>query len=466
MQGPDFGKWKSAIPEGVRAISIALLLMVLGGCAPYQQYRLDYDLCQIGSDVAAGNCGNHARQRFETPDNSGFTLSFIEFDDQGSLWDRGQMTTVLDALAADAARGDLLVLVFVHGWKHSAAPGDRDITTFRQVLGRISENEAYIARLTGQPARRVAGVYLGWRGGSVPVPVVENLTFWNRKKTAEKVGHGDVTEVLSRLEKIKRDRGSIDGDYGAVRLVVVGHSFGGLVVHTALAQILANRFVVTTGPDGVEGDIQNFGDLVVLINPAFEAQLYASLRDMSTERGNYFDSQLPVLAILTSEADRATGYAFPAGRRLSTLFERARSVERWNAVTQDYELIDENAANIAAVGHFEPYRTHRLYPAPGSADGQVAPMSSRESLDSALTAARAWQKDAPGSRIPFGRLVLERESDTAARNPYLVVQVDRDIIPDHNDIDDPRVIEFVSQLIMISTVPDTQKGRLYRAFAP
>ena len=48
------------------------------------------------------------------------------------------------------------------------------------------------------------------------------------------------------------------------------------------------------------------------------------LSDMSTARGTYFASQLPVMAILTSEAEYATRYAFPAGRFFSTLLEKDR----------------------------------------------------------------------------------------------------------------------------------------------
>ena len=33
------------------------------------------------------------------------------------------------------------------------------------------------------------------------------------------------------------------------------------------------------------------------INPAFEAELFSSLSDMSLERATYFESQLPVLAV-------------------------------------------------------------------------------------------------------------------------------------------------------------------------
>ena len=62
---------------------------------------------------------------------------------------------------------------------------------------------------------------------------------------------------------------------------------------------------------------------------------------MSTERGTYFQTQLPVLAVLTSEADEATGRAFPAGRWFSTLFEKTRQMQRDNGVTGETETIEQ-----------------------------------------------------------------------------------------------------------------------------
>ena len=55
--------------------------------------------------------------------------------------------------------------------------------------------------------------------------------------------------------------------------------------------------------------------------------------------------------------------------------------------------------------------------------------------------------------------VLERRESTAGRNPYMVIKVDGDIIPDHNDIDDDRVLMFLSQLILLSSQSDDPKLR-------
>ncbi len=435
-----------------RFLMLLLALAGLAACAPFQQYRTVYpDVCVSPTPEPSAECERHALQRLPTGNGRNYLLGFIEFDDQGQLWDRKQMAAVTGALAGEAGTRPLLMVVFVHGWKHSAAPGDANIETFRRVLADLSDSEAQIARLTGEEPREVAGVYLGWRGGSVTMPLLQELTFWDRKNTAQKVGHGGVTEVLSRLETIKYAKESIEPGRSRTRLVVVGHSFGGAVVHTALRQVLENRFVQTTGPAGVQSNVAGFADLVVLINPAFEAMQFAPLSDMSTERGTYFDTQLPVVLELTSEADYATRYAFPAGRWFSTWFEKTREHDRWNAVTRQSETIAEAKSNITAVGHFSPYRTHRLYPRVERERGELRQLGANESVQLFLQSSADWMHDRPGSTIAFGEVTLERNARSAGRNPYLLVYVDRQLIRDHNDIADPRVIEFVKQLILIST---------------
>src|SRR5215217_1788706 len=91
-----------------------------------------------------------------------------------------------------------------------------------------------------------------------------------------------------------------------------------------------------------------------LLSRALATLSFTPLSDMSTERKEYPDSQLPVLAILTSENDWATRYAFPIGRAISTLFDRTEDKsrqDRFNPATSKGEVIDENQANFTAVGH-------------------------------------------------------------------------------------------------------------------
>jgi hypothetical protein len=437
---------------GTLITGVIVTVLMFSGCAPHKLYRTDTEICV--SDMPGAKCKDKALQELKDParPDAGYLLGFIEFDDQGQVFEREQMDAVVKALNERAARQDLLIVVFVHGWKHSAAPGDGNIATFRQGLERLSELESRVSRQTGAEERQVVGVYLGWRGGSVTLPGVKELTFWDRKNTAHKVGHGGVTEVLSRLELVRKtkDATSDGGGRSRTRLVVIGHSFGGALVYSALSQILMSGFVDTVGPAGASTDVKGFGDLVVLINPAFEATRFAPLSDMANERPSYFSSQLPVIAVLTSEADDATKRAFPIGRWFSTFFEKHRKEARRNGVTGEEEMIDQRRANITAVGHFAPYRTHDLRATDEEAAVTTEPPSAEASVERFFSVSNSWERDAPGSEIEFEGSVLKRTSNSAGRNPYLVVGVSKELIRDHNDLDDPRIASFIRQLILIA----------------
>lgn len=438
--------------EAIRTLCIVTTASFLVGCLPLKMYRTDYSVC--ASADADASCATHALQEHKAadPTKPGYTLGIVELDDQGQLFDRAQMQAVLDKIYEIAAveEQDYLNVVFVHGWKHSAAPYDDNLKTFRAALLRLSEKEYAVSEATGARPRKVVGVYIGWRGGSVSAPVLKELTFWDRKNTAHEVGHGGVTEVLNRLDAIRRTKDSLANEQGSrSRLVIIGHSFGGAIVYSALGQILESRFIRTVGPAAVANDAEGFGNLVVLINPAFEAGRFSSLSDMSLERGSYFKSQLPVLAVLTSEKDNATKIAFPAGRRLSTLFEKERKIERYNPVTKQKEVIDERDTNVVAIGHYKPYRTHYLS-ATSEATEAVQATSRKEAAQSVLHASQRWEDDAPGSQIYFPGSLLKRTDNSAGRNPYLVVQVDPRLIRDHNDISDRRVAEFITHLILVA----------------
>ena len=448
-----------------RIAPLFCLMLLVAGCAPFKQYRTQYDLCINPTPAFSENCTTHALQQLPSANgDTNYLLGFAEFDDQGQLWDRQQMWAVMDKFATTAAQQDLLMVVFVHGWNHSAAPGDLILEKFRAVLSKLSESEALVSRQTGLPARKVAGLYLGWRGGSISVPGINGVTFWERKNTAGKVGHGGVPEVLSRLEQLKQDKDSTMQGKSATRLAIVGHSFGAEIVYSALAPVLANRFVLSTGPAGQQSNAGGFGDLVVLINPAFESELFASLSDMSTERGMYFKSQLPVMAVLTSDADYATRFAFPLGRFFSTVFEEEHDAHRFNATTRQHETIAEGKGNMIALGHFQPYETHKLYPSGTLRRSEVQELAAMDSMRSAMSVSNAWENDKPSSKIPLAGLMLERSTSSAGRNPYLVIKASDQLITEHNDIDDPRIIEFIKQLIIVSTQPGAQKASMTKSF--
>eukprot|EP01013_Petalomonas_cantuscygni_P027502 TRINITY_DN504_c0_g1_i3.p1 TRINITY_DN504_c0_g1~~TRINITY_DN504_c0_g1_i3.p1 ORF type:complete len:458 (+),score=14.45 TRINITY_DN504_c0_g1_i3:177-1550(+) len=419
--------------NGTRLAFIIAIVLSLSACISHQRYRTESGLCISANPL--DECAQHSLQVFQSPNaiDEKYHLGFVEFDDQGQLWDREQLREVIGQVNTLAANQDLLMVVFVHGWKHSAQAGDSNISSFRESLRRLSALESAMSTKTGVPSREVVGIYLGWRGGSVSLPGLKELTFWERKNTAHKVGRGGATELLSRLElvqKTKRAQALADGKPHRTRFVVVGHSFGGALVFSAMSEILENGFVQTHGPDAVVSDTVGFADLVVLINPAFEAARYATLSDMANERRRYFESQLPVLAVLTSEDDDATGLAFPLGRWFSTLFETERDAQRLNPVTGESEVIEQGG------------------------------FSASTAVQTFVAASKGWEADKPGSRIPFEGAVLERTDSSAGRNPYLNIRVDGELIRDHNDIYDPRIASFIRQLILISSQSQDEEDRV------
>jgi len=257
-------------------------------------------------------------------------IQFVEFDEFGNLESRTQLTQAL-AAAEVVAKGGGLVTVYIHGWHHNAAPGDSDIKNFKKLVFE-SPND-----------KRGLGIYVGWRGDSINANSMLGkipsymFTFWGRKSTAHNIGNGGgVTELLRSLSDIRTDN-------QISRLLVIGHSFGGAIVYTSLSDGIAESIRRDTQAGK---DYPPIADLVVLINPAFEAMrlrpLYGYARNYS-----YPDSQAPRLMIITSEADSATRFWFKVGRKLSTL-------------TQAYPDCPYAQQDSTAVGHYDPYITHNL----------------------------------------------------------------------------------------------------------
>lgn len=220
----------------------------------------------------------------------------------------------------------------------------------------------------------------------------------------------------------------------------MGHSFGGAVVYSATSQILASRFIDSREKKGFTDTAKGFGDLVVLLNPAFEALRYSPLYDLAQSRCGYFDNQRPRLAILTSEADKATKFAFPAGRIFSTLFETHNSIERKDC---GYSLsLNERKADITTVGHFTPLISHTLTPAKNKSAQLVALYDNVETI---------WAAQKKGTSTQFGSTILTHLDKTVPRNPYLNIKVSKELISDHNDIFGNEVMDFLRLLIMLST---------------
>ncbi len=403
-----------------------------------------------------------------------YYLSFVEFDDQGWFADREQMEALFALLAElEQKKTEALIYVYAHGWKHNASACDSNVVCFSRLLERTDLAEQGLRQ---ENRRQVVGVYLGWRGLPFTAGPLTNVSFWTRKEAAARVGRGGVFELLVRLRDYRNSRQAsdteaVDTDPDKTQLVITGHSFGGLVIYSALSHALMEGAAKATYPDGVarHEPAKSFGDFVMLVNPAFEGSLYEPLFRIATDPDRSYDAekQRPVMMIVTSEADSATGKAFPMGRTLGTLFQHATTPG------------PQKKSMRQAIGHDDRYLTHRLqikegvHPEPdrkpAKAESECGcpfldrskvwdPAEITRIIQALLEAAGLGEGggDRAGEQGLKGELSYGAEVDLAPRcelksarsYPYLVVRTGGPIIPNHNAIYSERFIDF-SQLFLL-----------------
>jgi pimeloyl-ACP methyl ester carboxylesterase len=448
----------------VSTLVVAILTLFFSGCTDLKQYRTDYS----NRDIAASPT-NSPSCALEVTTN--YVLGFVECDDQGWFWDVRQMHTVINRFIEEDARTNLLMVVFVHGWKHNASFDDDNAKMFRTNLTELAEMER---RLNPRP-RRIAGVYVGWRGLSNKAWLLKELTFWDRKNTAQEVGRGGITSLYAALEDLRNNsRGNLHRDRRqvATQLIVVGHSFGGALTYSALAPLLVERAIQSDPVTHTQGAVRGFGDLVVLINPAFEAARFEVLYGITTNRPTYLTNQSVNLAIFTSKSDDATKVAFPIGRWFSTFWEKYRDG-------------GQKKANRIAVGHFGPFTTHDLVPftnlnvkAASSMPGKPKPgptikskqykghetiQESVEQVNRIKDQIRRHQetsvKEMPDRSYEFSAAKLIPCRTNILHMPVINVSVDHSIIPNHGDIDTQAFLTFLREFVAAFTTDELMPRR-------
>ena len=323
-----------------------------------------------------------------------YDLSIVEFDDQGRCYDRGQMEAVEAHLAAlQQASRDVIVLVFVHGWKHDARSDDENLSRFRILLAQASAYER-LETPAGATPRPVLGVFVGWRGMSAfgPVDAVANATFWDRQTAGHRVATGSVRELFGRLRTYRERRRDAGGH---PLLVIAGHSFGGMIVFSALAQSLVEAACAPS--DHV---VTSFADLVLLINPAFEAARYLPVYDIVTSPGFQArtTAQLPVFLCVQARNDQPVGTWFPIGNSGRKADEATIGDLERDCVTH-------------AIGFVPAFHTHGL--------------------------------EGPGGGKPF---VLTPE-EIHRPNPFWVVEAAKEVIDGHGGIWEPSFRLFVASIV-------------------
>jgi len=268
------------IPHSYFVIALSL---VFAGCAPMTAFY--------------SNSVSHPKNSIQQKD--GNTLSFVEFGEQGSYQDPTQIENTLELIKSTQRP---LVVTYVHGWQNNAKSGDAE--KFSSLLRDLSES-----KIVRNAHFNVIGVYLGWRGQLTKIPVAKELTFFNRKAAAERLASNfDCYDAIAAISEAARKYHNVEGQY----TILIGHSFGGLVVERSVAHAINAEIHGHSEPaKGLPAD------LILLLNPASDSiltrQMIAALYSRHLENTREF------LVSLTSTADAATGVAFPVGTSLAAV---------------------------------------------------------------------------------------------------------------------------------------------------
>ncbi len=408
-------------------------------------------LAGIENDPIPGVNPNRAARLGEAwrDQQSYYDLLFVEFDDQGQPFHREAITQVMNLL--NMFPGDVIVLLFVHGWRHSARENDENVGSIHRLLHTLGHTEAL--RSKGDTPRRVVGIYVGWRGMSLHwAGILENTTFWGRKAAAMRVALGSVRELLARLRQF-RLKARLDHRDGT-RLIITGHSFGGLIVHAAISEYLVES-AVTPNESSV---VVSFGDMTILVNPAFEASRYYPLHSIVATK-QFAPRQAPVFISVTAQNDWATGIAFPAGRLLSFLTESATNTR-------------ERQASLKTMGHIPWMKTHELTKSLSAAKRDIK-LVEQKKLNDAERDARISQEDedfrkfleretgCDGRLLPgWTRTYTEGaqlknvcpepekgEGPISSESPFWVVRASPDVVNGHNGIFGFMFLDFLRQVL-------------------
>jgi hypothetical protein len=483
------------VMTGLRVWMLTFVLVIPGlivtGCvnAPTQAFRtfqhdglcLPGDIPRLQDDWPKENtsCRCDADQKGIVPDHcqhqaveiaAHYELLFAEFDDEGwvstSQGDIGLHGRSSDQPYDQLASVEyylhhlpcqrLLIIVFVHGWKHDASSDDSNVMEFRRELERLGRDTE----------QRIVGLYVGWRGASVyGSDIAKDATFFARKAAAERVSQGSVRELLSFVGALQRSRSTAGGECSitdstralpidgahrrpsgksppspnlgeeslprdgksgqaghypppspnyAIHTIFIGHSFGGLILYEALGPRMLDELVEDDlfVRDKLSAETRSGADLVILVNPAIEASRFEPLYRAIRER-NVGEYEAPRLIMITSKSDDATRLAFP--------------LSRWFSGNSRADP-ERNTAYLDTIGHAQPYVTHELTHKSGAGE------------------CHEINADLATNCFGAGNVLIAREIEYN-RYPVWNVLTDSTVSASHNDIDSFAMQSFVAAAV-------------------
>ena len=361
-----------------------------------------------------------------------YSLAFIEFGEMGSYQDISQLQK-----AAELVRNTRqpLVITYVHGWQNNA--GSDDVRKFSKFLSEVAQTP-----LIRNKEFHVVGVYLGWRGKLTGVPIAKELTFYSRKAAAERLANNfDCFDAISSVAEAARRNRKGQEQY----TILLGHSFGGLVVERAVAHAIDSQMHGRS-----HGRNSLPADLTLVLNPASDSIL--SRQIISALYQENAKNTRPLFISVTSTADAATGKIFPIGTSLSAVTKMFGKVsDPASPKTKE----SERDFYTSTPGHNKSLVNHTVWK---ESQPYQSPRANLSALE--INLARILKPDEvvlPGAQGGFELWHVKQKGVIDV--PYWDIQVDKSIIKDHGDIWNERAEALMAGLFSIANPIKIQRQR-------
>jgi hypothetical protein len=384
-------------------LSATVVLILLGYVVPFATDYLDDPADSNQNECKKEGHSDHPQQ-ISRPAHPGGVLK-IRLTDDGAFVDRCELTDIRYELNWDTHEADRappkpgarslpkFVVLYIHGWKHY---GEDDVyKKFNKLIQRLADDPANADK------KQVLGVYVDWNATSKVPPfnwfAFDNLTFWTKQAIANHISQSGVTtKIIGSINSVLSE----GEDPAANQFITIGHSFGAGMLFSATKQSLIYDLDKAQPPsrDGYYRPISGIANMVILLNPAFEAARYTALDSFIRPKERFHKDQLPLLLSVSSDGDWATKYLFPPGQMLNHY--------RWGP-------------EITALGNYH-YHTHSLLEEDSGACGSSSPKNLSENF--------------LANHLCLVREATPHNEKGMPLSPFLIARTSAAIIKSHGDI--------------------------------
>jgi hypothetical protein len=419
----------------MRRLSLLVALLSLTACVPNKQFRKSVSVFP------------------PVPGDSPYTLAFVEFDDMGEFWDRTQLNRALQAITeAKKEKGQVIVVTFVHGWKNNASDDSGNVWGFRDELKDI-ESESH-KRFGDTP---VVGIYIGWRGAVTNVPFLKNLTFYDRRDAAIRIPGANITEALHQIMRTTKQ----NADDKSI-CVLIGHSFGGMVLERALTQSMVslindyearNKGKDAPVPMPPSTDLVAPADLIAFVNSAAPATESKQFMGMLKVRGYHLKvdgKDEPFFLSITSKGDMATGLAMPIAQAPSKITKSMREYDLSNP--------EQHPEFPPGVKSQSTYYLHSTANSPAVQSHEILFAKTADELRRIRQERQVYSCFPVHSNVYCIVTKQTRWNDT----PYWAMQMPVEFVPDHGSIFRPEFRELLRHFLPVPPKAGERPRTLYK----